>query len=185
MSSCESPKKIPKRAKKEAKKEEKEARKEERQKEKQRQEELKAKQKQEELKQKQEEKEAKKERDVKKKIEKRIRKKLPTPYGDISGTQSVKDLSAIVLADYEVEAGTCKQLETFFNETYGKISKNNQKIVSVLEERRQIIKDISESVSSTSQIAKISREKEIKIGIYFQIFLILKKALYFPKYLFF
>ena len=153
--SAESPKRMPKKAKKEAKKEEKEARKEEKQKVK----EEKQKQKQEELKLKQEEKEAKKERDMKKKIHRKIRKKLATPYGDASGVQSVKDLSAIVLADYEVEATCYKQIEGFFNDTYSKISKNNQKILAVLEERRAIIKDINDNGS-------FSKEKHAGISKY-------------------
>ena len=106
----------------------------------------KQKQKQEELKLKQEEKEAKKERDMKKKIERKIRKKLATPYGDVShAAHSLKSISSGVLADYELEATTYKQIDTYFSDLNSKISKNNQKLLSVLDERKSILKDLSDT----------------------------------------
>ena len=133
MSDGESSFGTPKRARREVKKEEKEARNQE-----------KAKVKEERLKMKAEEREAKKERDLKKRIERKVGKKLAPAFGDVSGSESMKEQSSVVLADYESELASYKQTEAFLNELYSRMSKSNSKFITLLEERRTITREMTE-----------------------------------------
>ena|SRR3990167_3828940 len=109
---------------------------------------------------------AKKERDMKKKIDKKLRKLNMAPE---NAHKSFRDLSTILLADYEKEKCKFSLIDEFLSDFLLKLSKHKQKILSVYEERDQVVKDFSDFIiSMTEKAPMLCKKKPLKI--YFRFF---------------